>query len=80
MAELLLSALFTAFPMVRLIKGSWLQNPHYLASAFTGAMAFLLGLQAYWPGMENDFFVGSLAGAAGSWGGMVLFDVVIGLL
>ena len=47
MSDLLLSAIFTAFTMVRVIKGPWLRNPQYLATGILGAVVGTLVLHAY---------------------------------
>ena len=55
MSELLLSAIFTAFSMVRLIKGPWLRNPQYLAAGIAGSILGALVLHTYWPGLRRRF-------------------------
>jgi hypothetical protein len=80
MSELLLSAILTAFTMVRIIKGPWLRNPQYLAAGIAGSVVAALVLHTYWPGFEDDFIVGGVVGIAGSWGGMVLFDTALGMV
>jgi hypothetical protein len=80
MSELLLSAIFTAFTMVRIIKGPWLKNPQYLAAGIAGAIVGTLVLHSYWPDLDGDFIVGGIAGIAGSWGGMLLFDTALGMV
>ena len=79
MSELLLSAIFTAFTMVRVIKGSWLRNPQYLATGILGAIVGALVLHAYWPAYDDDFIVGGVTGIFGSWAGMALFDAILGM-
>ena len=37
MSDLLLSAMLAVFTMVRVLKGSWLRNPRYLACGILGA-------------------------------------------
>ena len=79
MAEILLSALFNGFFMVRVVKGPWLRNPQYLAVAIAGCMLAMLGLKAFWPGLEDDFIVGNLVGLGGCMSGMLAFDAALGL-
>ena len=79
MAELLFSAVTTAFLMVRFIKGPWLRNPQYLACSICGSIVAALLLHAFWPAMDGSFVVGGITGLAGSWGAMALFDAVLGM-
>ncbi|WP_258051704.1 hypothetical protein [Mesorhizobium sp. INR15] len=79
MSDLLLSAVFTAFTMVRLLRGPWLRNPQYLASGIVGAVVAALLLQGFWPGADDDFVIGGLTGVFGSWAGMVLFDTLLSI-
>ncbi len=80
MSELLLSAILTAFTMVRIIKGPWMRNPQYLAAGIAGSVVGALILHAYWPAYDDDFIVGGVVGIAGSWGGMLLFDTTLGTI
>ncbi|WP_246675250.1 hypothetical protein [Mesorhizobium sp. B2-3-4] len=76
MSDLLLSAVFTAFTMVRLLKGPWLRNPQYLAAGIVGAVLGTLVLHAVWPAADDDFIVGGVTGIFGSWAAMALFDTI----
>ncbi len=78
MTEILLSAVSTGFLTVRFIKGAWFRNPQYLAIGICGALAAVLLLRAFSPEMADGFVVGGVAGVAGSWGAMALFDAVLG--
>jgi len=78
MSGILLSALFNGFLTVRLMKGPWLRNPQYLAAAIVASVLAMLILQAFWPGMEDDFVIGNLVGIAGSCAGMLAFDAILG--
>jgi glycerol uptake facilitator-like aquaporin len=78
MAELLFSAVTTAFMMVRLFRGPWRRNPQYLAAAICGAIVAALVLHAVWPAMDDSFVVGGITGIAGSWAAMTLFDKALG--
>ena len=80
MSGILLSAIFTAFAMVRFIKGPWLRNPQYLASGIAGAIVAILVAHSFWPAADDSFIVGMAAGVAGSWCGMAAFDRVLGLV
>ncbi|TPM96150.1 hypothetical protein [Mesorhizobium sp. B2-1-3A] len=48
MSDLLLSGIFTAFTMVRLLKGPWLRNSQCLATGITGGATGIFGS---WTGM-----------------------------
>ena len=79
MSDILLPAIFTAFTMVRVLKGPWLRNPQYLASGILGAIIGALLLHAFWPAYDYDFIVGGVTGIFGSWAGMALFDAILGV-
>ncbi len=79
MSDLLLSAVFTAFTMVRLLRGPWLRNPQYLASGIVGAIVGALLLHVFWPAADDDFIVGGAIGIFASWAGMALFDTILGM-
>src|ERR1700754_1494759 len=79
MSDLLLPAIFTAFTMVRLLRGPWLRNPQYLASGIVGAIAGTLLLHSFWPAFDDDFIVGGVTGIFGSWAGMAVFDAMVNL-
>ena len=79
MAEIVLSALGTAFFLVRVVKGPWMRNPQYLAAALTGALIAGLLLNSYSEDLEASFIFGTLAGLAGGWAGIFAFDRLIGV-
>ena len=62
MSDLLLSSIFTAFTMVRVLKGPWLRNPQYLATGILGAIVAVLLLNGLWPSYDDDFVIGRGAG------------------
>ncbi|UDL89946.1 hypothetical protein LGH82_00580 [Mesorhizobium sp. PAMC28654] len=78
-SDLLLSAVLTAFTMVRLLRGPWLRNPQYLASGIVGAIVGVLLLHGIWPAADDDFIVGGVTGIFGSWAGMAVFDTILGM-
>jgi hypothetical protein len=80
MSDILFSAVTTGFFMVRLFKGPWLRNPQYLAAAIFGSVLAALMLHLFWPVMDDSFIVGGVTGLAGSWAGMALFDVAVGVV
>ncbi|OBQ89673.1 hypothetical protein A9K66_16995 [Mesorhizobium sp. AA23] len=79
MSDILLPAIFTAFTVVRVLKGPWLRNPQYLASGILGAIVGALLLHAFWPAYDDDVIVGGGTGIFGSWAGMALFDAILGV-
>jgi membrane associated rhomboid family serine protease len=79
MSDLLLSAIFTAFTTVRVLRGPWLRNPQYLASGIVGAIVGALLLHGFWPAYDDDLIIGGVTGIFGSWAGMALFDAILGL-
>jgi hypothetical protein len=79
MPDLLLSAVFTAFTMVRVLKGPWLRHPQHLASGIVGAIVGALALHAFWPAYDDDVIIGGVTGIFASWAGMALFDAVSGI-
>jgi hypothetical protein len=77
MSDLLLSAVFGSFIVVRLMKGPWLKNPQYLAAAILGSIVGALLMHSYWPGLDDDLIASSITGLAGPIAGMLLFDAVL---
>jgi hypothetical protein len=77
MSELLFSAVLGSFFMVRLFRGPWLRNPHYLAASITGSVAGTLILHAFWPAFDGDFIAGAIVGVVGPLAGMALFDAFL---
>lgn len=78
MIDILISALTTAFFLVRVVKGPWMRNPQYLATALTGALVAGLMLNSYSEELEASFIFGGLAGLAGGWLAIFAFDCFIG--
>lgn len=79
MSDLLLSGIFTAFTMVRVLKGPWLRNPQHLATGILGAIVAVLLLHGLWPAYDGDFIIGGVTGIFGSWVEMALFDAILGI-
>ena len=75
----LLSAVFAAFFLVRLIKGPWMRHPHYLGLAMIGSIIATVILAQVAPGYEDDFIAGNIATFAGAAGAITVFDLVIGV-
>lgn len=78
MADVFQTSLFSSFFLVRLLKGSWLGNPVYLALAIVGGIAGLIVTMVVWPGSETDFIAGISAALVGAWGTIVVYDRVLG--
>jgi len=70
----LLSAVFSSFLLVRLIKGPWMRHPHYLGLAMIGSILSTLVLATFSPGMEDDLIAGNLAAFAGAFVAIQAFD------
>ncbi|MBZ9798080.1 hypothetical protein [Mesorhizobium sp. ES1-4] len=79
MPDFLMSGIFTAFTMVRLLKGPWLRNPQYLATGILGAIGAAMLLHGFRPAYDDDLIIGGVTGIFGSWAGMALFDAILGL-
>jgi len=76
MTEILFTALSSAFFLVRIVKGPWMRNPQYVAAGLIGAVVVSLVLNSFSTDLENDLIVGGIAGIAGSWAGIVAFDLL----
>lgn len=76
MPEIVLSALSTAFLLVRFVKGPWRRHPQYVAAALIGALAVGLIMAKFTPDIGNDFVLGGLAGLAGARAGIAAFDAI----
>lgn len=74
MQDILLSAISTGFLAVRLVKGGWMRQPHYVACGILGALLAALILHGISPEDDGGMLAGSLAGLAGAWIGMAAFD------
>lgn len=73
-----ISALFSAFVAVRLLKGAWMRNPQYLALSIVGSLAALLLLHAGWPQFDTDFVMPTIVSFIGSCAAVYIFDQLIG--
>ena len=78
MPSLIISALISSFTFVRLLKGPWLRNPHYLAAAMIGSVAVMLLGDKFDPGSADDMISGTLLAFAGSAAGVFLMGRVSG--
>jgi hypothetical protein len=74
----LLSAVFSGFVLVRLIKGPWTRYPHYLGLAMIGSILSTVILASVSPGMEDEFIAGNLAAFAGAFLAIQIFDKLTG--
>ncbi len=77
-ADVFLTSLFSSFFLVRLLKGSWLRNPVYLALAIIGGLIGLISAMSMWPGSENDLIAGNAAALAGAWALIFVYDRAAG--
>lgn len=76
MPSLVFNALFSSFFVVRVAKGRWMRNPHYLAAAMLASLVSLLILDACSSGSADSLIYGNLASMAGGWLGIALYDHV----
>jgi hypothetical protein len=79
MPDIILSALFSSFFIVRVIKGPWMGNPQYLAVSIFGSAAAMLVLNSVSPGAADGFILGNGAAFAGAFLGVIAFDAAMGL-
>ena len=77
-AEIFITSFFSSFFLVRLLKGSWLRQPVYLALGIVGALGGLISSMILWPGSENDWIAGNAAALIGVWLLIALYDRFIG--
>ena len=80
MPDIILSALFSSFFIVRVIKGPWMANPQYLAISIFGSATAMLMLNAVAPGAADEFIAGNGAAFAGAYLSIAAFDIAIGLV
>lgn len=74
-----ISALFSAFLAVRILKGAWRRYPQYLALSIVGSLAALLVLHSGWPQTDADLIVPMIVAFIGSCVVVFAFDQLIGL-
>lgn len=79
MPDIILSALFSSFFIVRVIKGPWMANPQYLAISIFGSATAMLVLNALSPGAADAFIAGNGAAFAGAYLSIAAFDMATGL-
>lgn len=80
MPDIILSALFSSFFIVRAIKGPWMRNPQYLAISIFGSATAMLVLNAASPGAADEFIAGNGAAFAGAYLSVAAFDLAMGLM
>lgn len=73
-----ISALFSAFLAVRILKGPWRRYPQYLALSTIASLAALLALHAGWPQFDSDMIVPTIAAFVASCAVVFAFDQLIG--
>lgn len=77
MPILVINALLSSLFAVRVFKGPWLRNPQYLVIAIVGCAVGMLGLEAFEPGLSEDFIFGNLSAIVGAFVAITLFDRVM---
>jgi hypothetical protein len=77
--SIILSALFSSFLTVKLVKGSWTRNPQYLVLSIIGGAIAMTVLNTVSPGSADDFILGNVAAFAGAAAGIFAFDAAIGM-
>lgn len=75
MSDVFITALFSSFFLVRIVKGSWTRNPAYVALAIFGGMAGLFTLMHFAPGTQDSFIAGNLAALGGALGAILVYDL-----
>ncbi len=74
MPGIVISALFSSFFLVRLVKGPWARYPHYLAMTMFGASVAGLTADAFSPGLADELVAGNLIIFAGAFLAIQAFD------
>ncbi|MBI1260650.1 MAG: hypothetical protein GC184_02895 [Rhizobiales bacterium] len=74
MVDVYITALFTSFFLVRLVKGSWTRNPAYVALSIFGGMAGLILLMKLSPGAEGSLIYGNFAALGGALTAILIYD------
>jgi hypothetical protein len=77
--SIILSALFSSFLTVKIVKGSWTRNPQYLVLSIVGGAIAMVALNALSPGSADDFILGNVATFAGAIATIFAFDAATGL-
>ncbi|MCC0028416.1 MAG: hypothetical protein R3D65_11375 [Zhengella sp.] len=72
----LLSAVLSAFFLVRILKGPWFRHPHYLGLAIIGSIAGKLLVASFAPDLASGMVAGSLAPLIGAAIAIMAFDRV----
>lgn len=80
MPTLVFNALLSSFFVVRVFKGRWTQNPHYLAVTMVASVVALLVLNSCLPGTADSFIYGNIASFTGAWFGLLLYDRITGMV
>ena len=77
-SSLIMSAVFSSFLTVRIVKGPWLRNPQYLVLSVMGGAAAMMALNVFSPGAADGFIAGNIAAFAGAVLSILAFDAAIG--
>ena len=78
MPTLVFNALLSSFFVVKVFKGRWTRNPHYLAVTMVASVVALLVLDCCSPGAADSFVYGNIASFAGAWLGLMIYDRTVG--
>lgn len=78
MPTLVFNALLSSFFVVKVFKGHWTRNPHYLAITMVASILALVALDSCSPGAADTFVDGNIASFAGAWLGLAIYDRTIG--
>lgn len=73
-----LSAVFSALVSVRILKGSWMRYPQYLALSIIGGLIALLLLHQGWPQFDDDMILPTIAAFVGACASVFAFDQTMG--
>lgn len=76
----LLSAVFSGFFLIRIIKGPWMRHSHYLGLAMIGSILAMLALAFLSPGLQDDFIAGNLGAFAIAFAAIWAFDHIVGMI
>lgn len=78
MPDLIISALVSSFTFVRLLKGSWLRYPQFLAAAMIGSVVVSVLADKLDPGSADGLINSTVFAFAGSAAGIFLLGQMIG--
>ena len=77
--SIVLTALFSSFLTVKIVKGSWKRNPQYLVLSIVGGAVAMVVLNILSPGSAEDFILGNVAAFVGAVATIFAYDAATGL-